>query len=119
MDGLDTVLLTVLSRIAEGSLGEAGAGLWRRLTELARKTGRRSTALSLPTVAPGAGSDELLALARDLSRAAAKDHALADALGGWLSDAQGLLQQQNVANLVQGDVAGSVIQAGEIGTLNL
>jgi len=114
-----SILSAVLSRIADGSLGEAGAGLWRSLTALVKSTLGREipSAIVTPSGELQAGNvSELTAL---LVSEVAQHPELQIALDAWLQRATVEVSNVQASNAVIGDVSGSgkVVQAGRIDTV--
>jgi hypothetical protein len=114
-----SILTTALSRIADGSLGEAGAGLWRSLTSLVKST----LGHEIPT-ATVSSSGQLTAgdvpeLTAFLFDQAAQHPALHTALDAWLQRAAIEVSNVQASNTIVGDVSdgGKVIQAGHIHTV--
>jgi hypothetical protein len=114
-----SVLSPVLSRIADGSLGEAGAGLWRALTGLVKSTLGREvpSAMVTPSGDLKAGNvDELTAF---LIGEAAQNPRLHIALDEWLQRVAVEVSNIQVSNAVIGNVSGNgkVVQAARIDTV--
>src|SRR2546428_4971014 len=107
MDGLETVLVGVLSRIADGSLGEAGSRLWGSLTTLIRRLGPRGSADELPAAEVDQPSaEEVPAIAQFLLRHVHESTQFERELRGWVEHAQVAVRQSNVSNSVSGTVHG-------------
>jgi hypothetical protein len=117
-------LSSVLSRLADGALGEAGKQAWDALVRLvgrARKPGAEA-----PAAEPGAALAELLArpgdparveaAARALERLAAVDPEVAAALQEWWLGTDRLVREADTGNVnvIRGNVHGDVVQARDV-----
>jgi hypothetical protein len=113
----------LLSRLADGALGEAGARLWDALVRLVRR-GRKPGTQGVEIV-PAEVLSDLAAHPGDEARATAAGEALlriassdpefAMLLRQWLADAEQLAGgHQQGTNVIHGNVAGPVVQARDI-----
>jgi hypothetical protein len=117
-------LAGVLSRLADGALGEAGKQAWDALVRLvgrARKPGAEA-----PGAEPGAALTELLGhpgdparaevAGRALERLAAADPEFAAALREWRAGTNRLVREADAGNVnvIRGDVHGHVVQARDV-----
>jgi hypothetical protein len=124
---VDTVtaaqLAGVLSRLADGALGEAGKQIWDGLARLLGRVKKPETqrAEILPAEAlddlaahPGDGG-RAVAMGEALLRVASSDPEFAALLRAWWADAERLAggEGQNT-NIISGNVSGPVVQARDI-----
>jgi hypothetical protein len=117
-------LAGVLSRLADGALGEAGRQLWDGLVRLVGRAGRSGAQVA--GIPPSEALAELEAHPGDTARAAAAGHALerlamadpqfAAQLHEWWTGAESLVRDVGVRgeNVIHGDVSGPVVQARDI-----
>jgi len=114
----------VLSRLADGALGEAGRQAWDALVRLVGRAGKPEAEGSV--TAPGAVLAELQAHPGDPARAEAAgralewlagvDPAFAAALQEWWAGTDRLVREGDSgnANVIQGNVHGGVVQARDV-----
>lgn len=116
-----SVLSSVLSRIADGSLGEAGVGLWRSLTGLVKSTVGREVPSAMVTPSGELQATNVNELTAFLVGEVAQHPELQIALDAWLESAAVEVSNVQVSNAVIGNVSGSgkVVQAGRIDTLRV
>jgi hypothetical protein len=117
-------LAGILSRLADGALGEAGRQLWDGLARLVSRARKPETQVA--EVLPRKALAELEAHPDDAESAAAAVHALkrlavadpdfAALLRQWWTDAERLMSDADVRgeNVIHGDVSGPVVQARDI-----
>lgn len=115
-----SILSAALSRIADGSLGEAGAGLWQSLTALVRSTLGREIPSAALTSSGELQAGDVSELAAFLIGEAALHPELQIALDAWLECATVEVSNVEASNVVIGNVSGSgkVVQAGRIDTVS-
>jgi len=119
MDGLDAVLPALLSQIASGSFGEAGARLWDSLAGLVARVWR-SAGEGTPDVFVGSLRQGDVGAITDLLAQMAEEHpTFRKDLRAWVEEADRAGQGGIVANVVHGNVSGISIQARDIGNLQL
>jgi hypothetical protein len=113
------MLSAVLSRIVDGSLGEAGAGLWRSLTALVKSTLGREVPSATVTSSGELQAGNVSELTAFLVGEVAQHPELQVALDAWLQRAAVEVSNVQASNTVIGDVSGSgkVVQAGRIDTV--
>jgi hypothetical protein len=117
MDALAPLLITALSRIADGSLGEAGAKLWDSLLAKLDRTKHPGYQVSdrvVPAELDGASAADAAAL---LSDWAARDVLVEQSLRAWLDQVRTISDE--LTNTVIGDNHGKIVQARDIENLNL
>lgn len=115
-----SALGSILSRIADGSLGEAGAGLWRSLVLLVKNKLGRELPVLPATSRPQLEAGDVAELTEFLLDQADHRPALRIALDAWIQRANAEISvTQTTTNTVVGNVsgAGKVIQAGHIDTV--
>lgn len=117
MDPLEPLLLSALSRVANGSLGAAGAQLWAELRKLL--SGRKDVNALVESIAGGSDVPSQTDLAERLVRVASSDDQLRSDLEDWQARVSLIQVRGTVSNTVSGDVAGKVVQVGAIGTLRI
>ncbi|MGC2373444.1 MAG: hypothetical protein WA484_06190 [Solirubrobacteraceae bacterium] len=116
-----SVLSSVLSRIADGSLGEAGVGLWRSLTRLVKSTVGREVPSAMVTPSGELQATNVNELTAFLVGEVAQYPEMQIALDAWLQSAAVEVSNVQVSNAVIGNVSGSgnVVQAGRIESLRV
>jgi hypothetical protein len=116
-----SVLSSVLSRIVDGSLGEAGAGLWRSLTGLVKSTLGREVPSAMVTPSGELQAANVNEFTAFLVGKVAQHPELQIALDAWLQSAAVEVSNVQVSNAVIGNVSGNgkVVQAGRIDTLRV
>jgi hypothetical protein len=117
-------LAGLLSRLADGALGEAGKQAWDALVRLVGRA-RRPEAQA-PAAEPGAALTELQGHTGDPARAeaarraleelAAADPEFAAALREWWAGTDRLIREADAGNVnvIRGDVHGGVVQARDV-----
>ncbi len=117
--GTASALGAILSRIADGSLGEAGAGLWSSLLSLVKNKLGRELALPPAASRPQLQAGDVAELTEFLLAQAEHHPALLSALDAWIQRANAEISVAQTTNTVVGDVsgAGKIIQAGHIDTV--
>lgn len=120
MDALVPLLVSALTQIADGSLGEAGTSLWKSMTSLVGRLLPGDEQQLVPAVMAGTGLDphEIAPLASFLADRADGDPQLASGLTQWLTSASGVMQLGDVSNSATGTI-GKLVQARDIGNVNL
>lgn len=123
MDPISASALTVvLSKVFEGTAGEAGKQAWSGLTSMVGRLFGRSSSQAVKQVEGNAATPETIeTLAEALTAEADSDTVLTAALREWMLDTERALDQSgNVSNTISGNVHGSVVQARDIhGGINL
>jgi hypothetical protein len=114
-----SALGSILSRIADGSLGEAGAGLWRSLVSLVKNKLGRELPVLASTSRPQLDAGDVVELTEFLLDQADHHPALRTALDAWIQQANAEISVAQTTNTVVGGVSGSgkVVQAGHIDTV--
>ena len=117
MDPLEPLLITALSRVAEGSLGAAGAQLWDELKRLVAKRGG-DEAEAVAAFEQSAAEIRPTELAKALAVRAMSDPDLLLELESWQAS---VVRQVDgdISNTVTGDVHGKVVQARDVGSLRI
>ncbi|MCO6006676.1 hypothetical protein NE236_16955 [Actinoallomurus purpureus] len=119
MDPLSvSALVTLLSKIFDGTTDKVGEQLWDNLTSVVRRAfGRRSTSVEAAKrlgERPG-DPDSIRALADALIADSARDPQGAVQVRHWLAQAErAIAQDEAVRNTVTGNVHGNVVQARDI-----
>jgi thioredoxin-like negative regulator of GroEL len=113
-----STLVSLLSKIFDGSTGKAGERLWDSLSSTVRRLfGRQSTSVEAVKrlgERPG-DADAIHALAQALVLDAGRDPRAAAELRHWVASAQRTLTgDDHVANTISGEVHGNVVQARDI-----
>lgn len=114
----------VLSRLADGVLGEAGRAAWDALVRLVGRAGKRGVpgleaesgnVLAELAAHPG-DAVQLTAASHVIERLADADPEFAALLREWWVDAERLVREGDVRseNVIHGNVTGSVVQARDI-----
>jgi hypothetical protein len=118
-------LAGVLSRLADGALGEAGRDAWLALVRLVTRV-RKPDREASPGAAPDAALTELEARPGDEARAATASHAVARLaaadtefaaiFGEWWASVERLVSEDDSPglNVIQGNVHGHVVQARDV-----
>jgi hypothetical protein len=117
IDPFGPLILTALSQIADGTLGEAGSRLWDSLCGLLHRSrdDGGGEAIEAPTELT---TGDVAPLAERLERRATADPGFRAALEGWLEEAEAVRIEGNVSNSVSGS-ANKVVQARDIGSLRI
>jgi hypothetical protein len=115
MTGIEPVITGVLSGVAGGSMGEAGARLWDEFTTLIRRgLGRTFASTHLPNdpadLEPG-GIESLAAL---LARESEGNPEFGQELRLWLDETIKIDAHSEVSNTIVGNPSGPVVQARDI-----
>jgi hypothetical protein len=113
-----SALVTLLSKIFDGTTGKVGEQLWDNLTSVVRRAfGRRSTSVEAAKrlgERPG-DADSIRALAEALIADSARDPQGAAQVRHWVVRAErALVDEGRISNTVTGDVHGNVVQARDI-----
>jgi hypothetical protein len=113
-----SALVSLLSKISNGTTERAGEQLWESLSSVVRRLfGRRSTSVEAVKrlgERPG-DADAIRALAQALVDDAARDPQAAAQLRHWLATAEQVIAaDEHVTNTVTGEVRGNVLQARDI-----
>jgi hypothetical protein len=116
-----TLLAAVLKRMLEGAEGEAGAKTLEALGRLLRRAAKKQPPASaeLERAVNSPAPRDASALAAYLSEVAAADEALQRDLAVWLAEARTALGEDSVSNAISGHVTGNVVQARDIGSVQL
>lgn len=116
MTGIEPMITNILSGVAGGSMGEAGAHLWDELTALVRRgLGRRFTSDHLPAGTSGLDIDGIGTLAALLAREAEDNQGFGRELRLWLDAAVKVVDvHSDVSNTIVGNPSGPVVQARDI-----
>ncbi|WP_433181110.1 hypothetical protein [Actinoallomurus sp. CA-150999] len=113
-----SALVTLLSKIFDGTTGKVGEQLWDNLTSVVRRAfGRRSTSVEAAKrlgERPG-DADSIRSLAEALVADSARDPQGAVQVRHWVARAErALVDAGSISNTVTGDVHGNVVQARDI-----
>jgi hypothetical protein len=111
-------LVSLLSKIFNGSAEKAGEQLWDSLGSVVRRVfGRRSTSVEAVKrlgERPG-DADSIRALAQALVDDSSRDPRAAAQLRRWVVSAQQTLENDSrVANTVSGEIYGNVVQTRDV-----
>lgn len=119
MDALDVALGGVLSQIANGSLGEAGARLWDSLSNVVRRT-LRSGDVEMSAVLDGPlDESEISEVTSLLVRLSSEDPNIRRGLLAWIEEAGRVERGEVVQNTVYGSVSGKIVQARDVGSVQM
>ena len=113
-----SALVTLLSKIFDGTTGKVGEQLWENLTSVVRRAfGRRSTSVEAAKrlgERPG-DADSIRSLAEALIADSARDPQGAVQVRHWAARAErALVDGGSIVDTVTGDVHGRVVQARDI-----
>jgi hypothetical protein len=113
-----SALVSLLSKIFNGTTERVGEQLWDSLSSFVRRVfGRRSTsveAVKRLSERPG-DEDSIRALAQALVADSARDPQAAARLRHWVAEAEMRISQDgHVTNSMSGEVSGKVVQARDI-----
>jgi hypothetical protein len=115
MTGIEPLITSVLSGVAGGSMGEAGAHLWDEFTTLVRRgLGRSFASAELPEDPSELGADGIGALAALLAREAEGNQEFGQELRLWLDASVKIDTHADVSNTIVGNPSGPVVQARDI-----
>jgi hypothetical protein len=115
MTGIEPVITSVLSGVAGGSMGEAGAHLWDEFTALVQRgLGRKFASAQLPEDPAEFDADGIGSLAALLAREAEGNQEFGQELSLWLDAAVKIDAHSDVSNTILGNPSGPVVQARDI-----
>ena len=112
-----SALVSLLTKIFNGTGEKAGEQLWDSLRSVVRRLfGRQSTSVEAVKrlgERPG-DEDAIRALAQALVDDSSRDPQAAAQLRHWIASAEATMAGERVTNTVTGDVRGNVLQARDI-----
>jgi hypothetical protein len=112
-----SALVSLLTKIFNGTGEKAGEQLWDSLSSAVRRLfGRQSTSVEAVKrlgERPG-DEDAIRALAQALVDDSSRDPQAAAQLRHWIASAEATMAGERVTNTVTGDVRGNVLQARDI-----
>ncbi len=115
MTGIEPLVTSVLSGVAGGSMGEAGARLCDEFTTLVRRAlGRTFASTHLPEDPTDLDPDGIESLAALLARESEANREFGHELRLWLDAAVTIDSHSEVSNTIVGDPSGPVVQARDI-----